>query len=170
MATFTHAGDVVDTDARRRWAGDDQIGFRADTACGRTVRPVHLTRPDPVDTGPSRSRGHRAVLDAAGLASLVFAVVAAVWLAVPTTNAFADTASLFSSDRTLLSGELSPEAAAATMLVTSALGVLVASWDCWSALVGIGVLPRRWASSVSPMPCSSVSVSSTRRRSRLPRT
>jgi hypothetical protein len=91
-----------------------------------TAQPVRLARMIAVDTGQGRSRSHRAVLAAAGLASLVFAVVAAVWLAVPTTNAFADTASPFSSDRTLLSGALSPEAAAATMLVTCALGVLVA--------------------------------------------
>jgi hypothetical protein len=101
-----------------------------------TAQPVRLARINAVVTGPGRSRSRRAVLAAAGLASLVFAVVAAVWLAVPATNAFADTESPFSSDRTLLSSALSPEAAAATMLVISALGVVV-------AVVGLLELARR---------------------------
>jgi hypothetical protein len=69
----------------------------------------------------------RVVPALAGLASLVFAVVAAVWLAVPSTNPFADPDSVLSPQYTLV-GAASPAVAAAALLAACVVGVAVAGY------------------------------------------
>jgi hypothetical protein len=63
----------------------------------------------------------------AGLVSLVFAVVSAAWLVVPSTNPFADSDSSLSPQRTLLGAALPPRATAALLLGGCVAGVVVAA-------------------------------------------
>ena len=76
--------------------------------------------PQPVPRG-------RLILALAGLVSLVFAVVSAAWLVVPSTNPFADPDSSLAPQRTLLGAALPPRATAALLLGGCVAGVVVAA-------------------------------------------
>jgi hypothetical protein len=76
--------------------------------------------PQPVPRG-------RLIPALAGLVSLVFAVVSAAWLVVPSTNPFADPDSSLAPQRTLLGAALPPRATAALLLGGCVAGVVVAA-------------------------------------------
>src|ERR687897_385307 len=81
--------------------------------------------PQPVPRG-------RLIPALAGLVSLVFAVVSAAWLVVPSTNPFADPDSSLAPQRTLLGAALPPRATAALLLGGCVAGVVPA--DAWVTL------------------------------------
>jgi hypothetical protein len=62
----------------------------------------------------------------AGISSLVFAIVAGIWLVVPSTNAIADPDSLLARESSLLGAVLSPVSAAQVIFGLSVAGVVVA--------------------------------------------